>query len=108
MASSGTDTHLGMLEPPPPGETVDRTHPESIASRLIVTCLLCPAITLIFCAIRLYTASCIVRKVRLDDCELQSGMPSRPTPSCLPVWPGMITVSLVRLDTQPLGLLVLL
>lgn len=79
-SNTSTDTYPGMLEPPPPGETVDRVHSESIAGRLIVTSVLCPAITLIFCATRLYTANRIVRKMRLDDCEPKSVMPSWPTP----------------------------
>ena len=75
MPEPSDDKYPGIL-PPPPGETVDLLHPESIAYRLILTCILCLAITLIFCLIRLYTARFIVRKTYLDDCERRSTFPA--------------------------------
>jgi hypothetical protein len=55
--------------PPPPGIVPNFTNPESAAYRLIVGTIVCPAITLVFLLLRLYTKRYILKKLLLDDCE---------------------------------------
>jgi len=78
MVEFGVDQYPGVM-PLPPGETVDLLHPESISHRLILACIVCPAIALIFCLIRLYTVRSIVRKVHPDDCERSQTLSARGT-----------------------------
>ena len=68
MASTATESYPGM-RPPPPGETVNLENPESVASRLILTCVLCPVLSIILVLLRWYTARVIVQKTHADDCE---------------------------------------
>ena len=82
MVESRVNQYPGVI-PPPPGETADLVHPESIAHRLILACIICPIITLVFCLVRLYTARFIVHKVHHDDCQYYHYTFSHRELSCL-------------------------
>ena len=66
----------GMM-PPPPGQSANMADPESIAWQLILTCVLCPVVSVILVLVRWYTARVIVQKTYTDDCEFRSGPGNR-------------------------------
>ncbi|KAH9205282.1 hypothetical protein DL95DRAFT_528910 [Leptodontidium sp. 2 PMI_412] len=61
MANSTASVPTGM---PPPGVT---PNPESIAYRVILAVVICPAVTLPFVLMRLYTKRFILKHLHLDD-----------------------------------------
>ena len=56
--------------PAPTGVTPNFTNPESIGYRVILAALLCPAITIIFVLLRLYTKRFLTRHLHIDDCKI--------------------------------------
>ncbi len=63
-----TDVSYPGALPPPPGQTANFTHPDSIAPPIVLAAILFPIFTFLFCLLRLYTARAIVRKIYTDDC----------------------------------------
>jgi hypothetical protein len=68
---NATDGFIGAA-PPPPGVEPNLTNPESVASHLILACVLGPALTVPVVALRLYTGAFILKRLHLDDCMLSS------------------------------------
>ena len=61
--------------PAPTGVTPNFSNPESIGYRVILAALLCPAVTIIFVLLRLYTKHFLTKKLHIDDCKtLYSGI----------------------------------
>ena len=71
MNSTASTNITGTL-PPPLGVTPNFVNPQSIGYRLIIVAAICPAITLTFLSLRIYTKRWILRQFLLDDCKLIS------------------------------------
>lgn len=67
MAPTSGDSFTGVV-PFPAGETV---RGESIASQLILACVLGTVLSLGLLLLRLYTAWHVVQKIHVDDCASQ-------------------------------------
>ena len=74
-AMAGSDDDYPGLLPQPPGQKAYLLHPDSITDRLLLTCILGPAITVVFCLTRLYTTRFISRRMHPDDCECSLALP---------------------------------
>ncbi len=55
--------------PPPPGVTPNFENPESIGYQVIIAAFVCPAVAVLFVAMRLYTKKFIFNRFDLDDCK---------------------------------------
>ncbi|KAK0619706.1 hypothetical protein B0T14DRAFT_519714 [Immersiella caudata] len=66
ITMSSSESLIGTA-PPPPGVTANFATPDSMASRLIATAAIWPAVVVPIDFLRLYTSSLIVRKWHRDD-----------------------------------------
>ncbi len=67
MSSTAGASYPGVL-PPPPGVTPNLADPESTGWSLILASVLGLVVAAPFWLLRLYTARCIIRRFRTDDC----------------------------------------
>ena len=54
--------------PAPPGQVTNFSAPENKANQLLICAVICPVLSAIFVAARIYTQARISRAVGLDDC----------------------------------------
>lgn len=64
--------------PPPAGVTPNFDHPDSIGHRVLLVAVICPAIAIPICLLRLYTKRVIIKRLDPEDYSITLGMASAP------------------------------